>query len=102
MYKSQAKIGQNCRNFGSVSKVLSDEIFCPPKFCPIRYHFALKSYPEVDKFRDLESDDFICRLCFVLKLTRSQNTFFSSCFWLLGNNTKTERPKIVVKTTKNE
>ena len=25
-YKSQAKIGQNCRNFGWLSKILSDEI----------------------------------------------------------------------------
>ena len=25
------KIGQNCRNFGLVSKVFSDEIFCPLK-----------------------------------------------------------------------
>ena len=30
-YKSQAKIGQKCRNFGLVSKILSDEIFCPSK-----------------------------------------------------------------------
>ena len=30
-YKSQAKIGQNCRIFGLVSKILSDEIFCPSK-----------------------------------------------------------------------
>ena len=30
-YKSQVKIGQNCRNFGLVSKILSDEIFCPSK-----------------------------------------------------------------------
>ena len=29
--KSQAKIGQKCRNFGLVSKILSDEIFCPSK-----------------------------------------------------------------------
>ena len=29
--KSQAKIGQNCRNFGLVSKILSDKIFCPTK-----------------------------------------------------------------------
>ena len=30
-YKSQAKIGQKCRNFSLVSKILSDEIFCPSK-----------------------------------------------------------------------
>ena len=30
-YKSQAKIGQNCRNFGLVSKILSSRIFCPTK-----------------------------------------------------------------------
>ena len=29
--KSRAKIGQKCRNFGLVSKLLSDEIFCPTK-----------------------------------------------------------------------
>lgn len=27
----QAKIGQKCRNFGLVSKIFSDEIFCPSK-----------------------------------------------------------------------
>ena len=31
-YKSQAKIGQKCRNFGRVSKILSDEIFCPIRY----------------------------------------------------------------------
>ena len=30
-YKSQVKIGQNCRNFVLVSKILSDEIFCLTK-----------------------------------------------------------------------
>ena len=30
-YKSQTKIGHKCRNFGLVSKILSDEIFCPSK-----------------------------------------------------------------------
>ena len=30
-YESQVKIGQNCRNFGLVSNILSDEIFCPSK-----------------------------------------------------------------------
>ena len=30
-YNSQVKIGQNCRNFGLVSKILSDKIFCPSK-----------------------------------------------------------------------
>ena len=30
-YKSQIKNGQNCRNFGLVSNILSDEIFCPSK-----------------------------------------------------------------------
>ena len=30
-YKSQVKIGQNCRNFDLLSKILSDEIFCPSK-----------------------------------------------------------------------
>ena len=30
-YKSQAKIGQNRRNFGLVSKILFDQIFCPTK-----------------------------------------------------------------------
>ena len=30
-YKTQAKIGQKCRNFCLVSKILSDEMFCPSK-----------------------------------------------------------------------
>ena len=30
-YKSEAKIGQKCRNFALLSKILSDEIFCPSK-----------------------------------------------------------------------
>ena len=30
-YKSQVKIGKKCGNFGLVSKILSDEIFCPSK-----------------------------------------------------------------------
>ena len=30
-YKSQVKIGQKCRNFALVSKILSDEIFYPSK-----------------------------------------------------------------------
>ena len=30
-------VGQNCRNFDLVPKILSAEKFCPPKFCPIRY-----------------------------------------------------------------
>ena len=36
-YQIQEKIGQNCRNFGLLSKILSHKIFCPTKFCPIRY-----------------------------------------------------------------
>ena len=31
-YKSQVKIGQNCRNFGLVSKILSDEILSDKVF----------------------------------------------------------------------
>ena len=30
--KSQEKIGQNCRNFGLVSKILPVEIFCPIRY----------------------------------------------------------------------
>ena len=30
-YKSQTNVGQHCRNFGLMSKILSDEIFCPKK-----------------------------------------------------------------------
>ena len=33
-FNSQAKIRQDYRNFGLVSKILSEEIFYPTKFCP--------------------------------------------------------------------
>ena len=36
----QKFVRHNCRNFGSVSKILSDEKFCRMKFCPIRYYWS--------------------------------------------------------------
>ena len=48
-YKSQEKIGQNCRNFSLVSKILSNEIFCPTKFRSIRYYIMLFSCFMCDK-----------------------------------------------------
>ena len=48
----QKFVGNNCRNFGLVSKILSNERFCPSKFCPI---FQYKSEAKSDKIIEISA-----------------------------------------------
>ena len=60
-YKSQAKIGQKCRNFGLVSKILSDEKFCPSKILSnISIQKSGKNRTKLSKFR-LGVENFVRR-----------------------------------------
>ena len=60
-YKSQAKIGQNYRNFGLVSKVLSDKKFCPSKIqSNISIQKSGKNWTTLSKFQ-LGVENFVRR-----------------------------------------
>ena len=60
-YKSQAKIGQNCRKFSLVSKILTDEIFWLSKILSnISIQKSVKNRTKVSKFR-LGIENFLRR-----------------------------------------
>ena len=60
-YKSQAKIGQNYRHFALLSKILSDEKFCPSKILSnISIQKSGKNRTEWSKFR-LGVENFVQR-----------------------------------------